>query len=89
MEITKLDVLSGNSLEWTKEEGTDDGWKNATRLDGHVQVGRPGEDGANHSGGGGRSTLGAATQMDIGYIRVGAINCSAFGGIKRCDFGSM
>jgi hypothetical protein len=27
--------------------------------------------------------------VDIGYIRVGAINCSTFRGLKRCDFGSM
>jgi hypothetical protein len=88
MEITKLDVLLGNSLEWTKE-GTDDGWKNATRFDGHVQGRCPGEDGANSSSGGVRSKLGAVNHVDIGYIRVGSINRSAFGGIKRCDYGSM
>lgn len=88
MEITEFDVFSGNSLEWT-EQGFYDGGKDASKLDGPVQTGRSGEDGANHSGGGVRSKLGAVNQIDIRYIRVGAINCSAFGGLKCCDFGSM
>ena len=88
LEITKSIVFSGSKSEWTKEGDVYD-WKNAERVATHVQADCPGESGVYHSTSGTRSKLGAADQLEAGFIRVGTIRCSAFGGLKRCDLGSM
>jgi len=71
-------------VEWNEESFCND-WKESKRLVTNVQDGSPGEGGDGHSVSGGRSKLGATDQVEDGYIRVGTIKCSAFGGLTKCD----
>ena len=84
MEITQSVMLLGSAMEWNEESFRND-WTDAKRLVTNVQDGRPGEGGDGHSVGGDRSKIGAADQVEDGYIRVGTIKCSAFGGLWKCD----
>jgi hypothetical protein len=76
-------MFSGSAVE-RDEEGVCYGGKDAKKLVADVQTGCPGEGGAGDSTGGSRSKLSTADQMECGYIRVGLINCSAFGGLRKC-----
>lgn len=73
------DKMQGCTVEWD-EEGVCYGGKNAKKLVADVHTGGQGESGAGDTNGGGRSRLSTAAQVECGYIRVGSINCSAFGG---------
>jgi hypothetical protein len=84
MEITQLYLFSGSAVAWD-EEGLCYGGKDAEKLAADVQVGCPGKGGAVYSVGGSPSKFSPQNQMEYGYIRVGSINCSAFGGLRRCD----
>ena len=84
MEITQPFMFLGNVVEWNEESVCYD-WKDAKRMVTNVQAGRSGKVGEDYSVGGGRSKHGAANQMKDGYIRVGTIKCSAFGGLWKCD----
>jgi hypothetical protein len=83
MEITQFTVFSGCAMEWN-EQGVCYGGKDAEKLVAHVQTGYPGKGGAGGSLSGDRSKLSAADQLESGFIRVGSINCSAFGGPRNC-----
>ncbi|XP_066306210.1 uncharacterized protein [Miscanthus floridulus] len=78
-----LPVTGGSAVEWD-EEGVCYSGKDAKKLVADVQTGGPGEDGAGESTGESRSKLSTVDQMEFGYIRVGSINCSAFGGLRKC-----
>jgi len=76
-------MFSGSAVEWD-EEGVCYSGKDAKKLVADVQTEGPGEDGAGESTGESRSKLSTVDQMEFGYIRVGSINCSAFGGLRKC-----
>ena len=67
-------------------EGVCNDRQDAKRMVTIVQAGCLGASGACDSANGGRSKLSAADQMDCGFIRVGSIKCSAFGGLQQCQF---
>lgn len=77
-------VFSGDAVEWNDESDGED-CKNAKKVVGNVQSGRPGKAGVNHSAGGTRSKLSAMDSVQDGFIKVGSIKCSAFGGLYRCE----
>jgi hypothetical protein len=70
-------------MEWD-EEGVRYGGKDAKKLVVDVQNGGPGEDGAGDSTSESRSKLSTVDQMEFRHIRVSSINCSTFGGLKKC-----
>ena len=45
----------------------------------------PGECGADSLSSGSRSKISTADHVEIGVIKVGSINCSAFEGLRKCD----
>lgn len=73
-------------MEWY-EEGPKASSRHAEKLDAHVQPGRSAEDGRARSGGGAQSKLATLNHADYICIRVGTIDCSAFGGPGRCGHG--
>jgi hypothetical protein len=88
MEITQPVMFSGSAVEWNEESVCHD-WKDAKRMVTNVQAECSGKAREDYSAGGGRSKLGAADRMEDGYIRIGTIKCSAFGGLWKCDQTSM
>jgi len=75
-------------MEWN-EKGVCYGGKVAKKLVADVQTGVSEKGGAGDLSGGERSKLSATDQVECGFIRIGSINCSAFGGPKRCVNSTM
>jgi len=75
-------------MEWN-EKGVCYVGKVAEKLVADVQTEASGKGGAGDLFGGERSKLSHADQVDCGFIRVGSISCSAFGGLKRCVNSTM
>jgi len=75
-------------MEWNEKDVCYVG-KVAEKLVAVVQTGASGKGRAGDLSGGERSKLSPADQVDCGFIRIGSINCSAFGGLKRCVNSTM
>jgi hypothetical protein len=88
MEITQFVVFPGSTVAGD-EEGVCSGGQDVKELAADVQAGGPGKGGAVYFDDGSRSKLSAKDQMEFGFIRIGSINCSAFGGLRWCDDVSM
>jgi len=63
--------------------------KDAEKLDANVHNGGLGECGADSLSSGSRSKISTTDHVESGVIRVGSINCSAFGGLRKCDILSV
>lgn len=76
------DMFSGNYLVGN-EAGDTKVWKDAQKMVGDVQAGSQGEIGGGDPTVNKQGQCDATDQVETRYIRVGSIQCSAFGHLQR------
>jgi hypothetical protein len=75
-------------MEWN-EKGVCYGGKDAEKLAADVQTRNSGKSGVGGPSSGEPSKLSTVDQVESGFIRIGSINCLAFGGLKSCVNSAM